>query len=344
MAATTTVCFAADASPYFAVQGVAQAKGLQCQWDPVLKNLIIVGKDGHIKLHVGSEFILNQNKFTRLDHKVSYANGEVTAPASLQYFLDSLTPLSLPSVPIAALPLTRNTMITHDLRRVVIDAGHGGHDFGAISPSGLREKDIVLDVARLVAGELGRHGMDVVMTRNRDVYIPLAGRAHIANEKKADLFISIHANASPTKTLSGFEIYTLSEATDDTSLALERAENSALEYEHQHFDRMAHGSKAVVWGLTEQENRKESILLANRVANSVQASVSITHRRNKAANFYVLKWTELPAILVELGYLTNREDERLLRSSIYRENMAKAIVAGILSYKSDFEETDGFTQ
>jgi N-acetylmuramoyl-L-alanine amidase len=354
----SALAHAAEPLAYFPVESAAKSKGFQCQWDPTLKNLVILGKEGNIKMHVGSEFILDRNKFTRLDRKVTYSNGEVTAPLSLQYYLNQLTPTSrvssvallkpAPVVPAPA-PHAMQTAIlqappSQYLKKIVIDAGHGGHDFGAISPRGLREKDVVLDVARMVSSELRKAGIEVVMTRSRDVYIPLAGRAHIANEKNADLFISIHANASLTRSLNGFEIYTLSEATDDTALALERAENSPLAYEHQRFDHTARGSKAVVWGLTEQENRKESILLANHVANSVQSSVDIAHRRIKSANFYVIKWTELPAILVELGYLTNKEDERLLRSTIYRQNMAKAIVSGVLKYGRDLEETDGFTR
>jgi N-acetylmuramoyl-L-alanine amidase len=231
----------------------------------------------------------------------------------------------------------------HRIHKVVIDAGHGGEDFGAISPEGLREKQVVLDIAQRVRRSLEARGLEVVMTRNSDVFIPLAERARIANKTKADFFVSIHANASLSRSLRGFEVYYLSEATDDAALALERAENSVLRLESAHagFDK---GLKTIFWDMHESENRKESLQIAEQVKGSVTGAVSTAAQRIRTANFYVLKWTECPAVLVETGYLTNRQDERLLHSPVYRAQMAEAVVDGILNYRKVYESTDGFTR
>src|SRR3989338_8454387 len=182
------------------------------------------------------------------------------------------------------------------------------------------------------------------MTRDSDVFIPLDRRAEIANKKNVDFFISIHANASVRRSLQGFEIYYLSEATDDAALALERAENSVLKLENTASVNPDSHLKTIYWDLKETENRKESIHIADDVADAVESSVEISHRRIKAANFYVLKWTECPAVLLELGYITNPADERRLKNSLYRRRLVEGIVKGILNYKDAFEKSDGFTR
>lgn len=256
--------------------------------------------------------------------------------------------LSLPAVlwaaegPVVILPEAVETP-HHTIRRIIIDAGHGGKDFGAISKNGLREKEVVLDVAKKVRDRLQGTGIEVLMTRADDTFIPLADRAIIANSKSADFFVSIHANASTSPDLSGFEIYYLSEATDDAALAVERAENSVLKFETAEAANLGDNLKTIYWDLKESENRRESLKLADSISGEVGKHVQVAAQRIRTANFYVLKWTECPAALVEIGYLTNRADERQLKSPIYRERLAEGIVRGLLDYKNEFERTDGFT-
>ncbi len=319
-------------TPYLSLSELSKEKGLTYSWDPLLKNATLNGSLGFVKFHVGSEYILSRGRMYKLDAKVRYFQGSAAAPISASRYVDEL---ALPKS--AFLP-------AHRIQRIVVDAGHGGRDFGATSLTGIREKDIVLEVARLLRDELEARGIEVLLTRNSDVFIPLQQRARIANKKGADFFVSVHANASHTRSLKGFEVYTLSEATDDAALGVERAENSALRYEAAHWDEPTNSLKAIVWDLKETENRKESIQIAHHVGDSVERSVEISARRLKAANFYVLKWTECPAVLVELGYLTNWEDERRLKNPEYLRELTRALVRGLLDYKEEFEKTDGFTQ
>jgi len=354
MAVLCTVCIskanaqsllAIGGTPYLSLSELSKEKGLTYSWDPLLKNATLNGSLGSVKFHVGSEYILSRGRMYKLDAKVRYFQGSAAAPLSASRYVDGLVlPSPGASLPVSNLSQKIAFLPTHRIQRIVVDAGHGGRDFGATSLTGIREKDIVLEVAGLLREELEARGVEVLLTRHSDVFIPLQQRARIANKKGADFFVSIHANASRTRSLKGFEIYTLSEATDDAALAVERAENSALRYEAAHWEEPTNSLKAIVWDLKETENRKESILIAHHVGDSVERSVEISTRRLKAANFYVLKWTECPAVLVELGYLTNWEDERRLKNPEYRRELARALVRGLLDYKEEFEKTDGFTQ
>jgi N-acetylmuramoyl-L-alanine amidase len=218
-----------------------------------------------------------------------------------------------------------------NLRRVVVDAGHGGKDSGAISPFGTQEKELVLDVARAVRDELVRRGVEVRMTRDSDVFVPLPDRAKIANDWDADLFVSIHANASQARSLRGFEIYTLSEETDDTLLARNRA-------------KPADTLDVILWDMRGRENRRQAKRVAEQVSGRVDDYAAVEARRLKSANFQVLKNTECPAILVEIGYLTNRRDHARLSSARYRRSMVDGIVGGIWTFKREYEATDGFAR
>ena len=219
----------------------------------------------------------------------------------------------------------------HGIRRIMLDAGHGGADPGAVSAEGFQEKGVALDIAQRVRKALLERGLEVRMTRDSDIFIPLSDRASMANALDTDFFVSIHANASPTPHLRGFEIYHLSEEADDLALALRRSGNSSL-------------TEAILWDLRETENRKESLNLAAQVMASVSGPLESMPQRIRPAEFYVLKWTECPAVLVETGYLSNIQDERLLRSPIYRNKVTQAIVDGIWKFKMDYEATNGFTK
>lgn len=226
--------------------------------------------------------------------------------------------------------------------RVVVDAGHGGHDSGAVGLHG-EEKEIALDVARRVARELEALGFEAVLTRDDDVFVPLERRALAASAPSADLFVSIHANASTSRSLRGFEVYSLSEEADDDSIAMRRAETSAPFFRTADADPST-GLKAVLWDLRHAENRRESIRLARHVADAAGGSALAATRRLRSAQFYVLKWAECPAVLVETGYVSNADDARLLRSPLYRRRMARAIALGLAAYRDEFERTEGFTK
>ncbi|GAF69654.1 unnamed protein product, partial [marine sediment metagenome] len=208
---------------------------------------------------------------------------------------------------------------------IVIDPGHGGKDPGA-SRYGIKEKYIVLDVSKRLKRYLEKKGFKVILTRNKDIFIPLKKRAAFANKKKADLFISIHANASRSSRLKGFEVYYLSEATDDNARALALAENASLKFEDI--------SSPTEWDLVLSENRRESKQLAYYICSIASNKLGM-EKRVRGARFSVLKGTVMPAVLVEIGYLTNSRERSNLKKSSFRKKIADAIGSAILAYERE---------
>ena len=227
------------------------------------------------------------------------------------------------------------------LRVLVLDAGHGGHDSGAVGPGGLQEKDLVLDVtrrvARLVADKLN---VKVLLSRDGDYFVPLRDRTSFANKERADLFVSIHANAHREIASAGVETYFLSsEATDSGARQVAALENSVVQLEKtparssSRFDAV----KAILWDLAQSEFQLESSRLAEVVQDSMTQSLRIPNRGVKQAGFYVLGGAAMPAVLIEIGFVTNPKEEKQLKESKYRDEIARAIYAGLAEYKKKYD-------
>ncbi len=224
------------------------------------------------------------------------------------------------------------------LRTIVLDAGHGGHDSGAVGPGGLMEKELVLEVTKRVARMLtDRLGVKVLLSRDGDHFVTLRDRTSFANRDRADLFVSIHANAHRVVASEGVEVYFLSsEATDNAARQVAAAENSVVK-----FEKVANGGaagradivKTILWELAQSEFQSESSRLAETVLDSMTESLRIPNRGVKQAGFYVLGGAAMPAILIEIGFVTNPKEEKRLKDSRYRDEIARAIVSGLADYK-----------
>jgi N-acetylmuramoyl-L-alanine amidase len=228
----------------------------------------------------------------------------------------------------------------HPLRLIVLDAGHGGHDPGATGPTGLMEKDVVLDVTRRVAKLVtDRLGINVALSRSGDYFVPLRDRTSFANRERADLFISIHANAHRESVWTGVETYFLSsEATDTTARQVAALENGALQLESPASRQKMDVLRSILWDLAQSEFHVESSNLAEVVQDSMTQSLQIPNRGVKQAGFYVLGGAAMPAILIEIGFVTNPKEERRLRDTRYRDEIAQAIFAGIAEYKKRYDQ------
>ncbi|HUG36064.1 MAG TPA: N-acetylmuramoyl-L-alanine amidase [Candidatus Limnocylindrales bacterium] len=227
------------------------------------------------------------------------------------------------------------------LQLVVLDAGHGGHDPGATGPSGLTEKEVVLDVTKRVARmvEEGRLGVKVALTRSTDVFVPLRDRTNFANKQRADLFVSIHANAHPRSVSEGVETYFLSsEATDNEARQVAAIENGVVQLETPASRVRTDALKSILWDLAQSEFQQESSFLAETVQDSMTRSLRLVNRGVKQAGFYVLGGAAMPAILVEIGFLTNPKEEKKLGTPDHREAVAKAIYAGLVEYKRRYDQ------
>ena len=230
------------------------------------------------------------------------------------------------------------------LKTIVLDAGHGGHDSGATGPTGLMEKDLVLDVTRRVAKLVeARLGLKVLLTRDADNFVTLRDRTSYANRQHADLFVSIHANAHRDAAADGVETYFLSsEATDSTARQVAALENGVVQLEQPTGRGSGQGQvdivKAILWDLAQSEFQVESSRLAEVVHDSMTQSLRISNRGVKQAGFYVLGGAAMPAILLEIGFVTNPREERKLKDTKYRDEIARAILAGLAEYKRAWDQ------
>lgn len=223
-----------------------------------------------------------------------------------------------------------------NVRRIVVDAGHGGKDPGTHAGS-LREKDIVLDIARKVRDELTNAGFEVIMTRDRDVFVPLEKRAFIANDSGADLFLSIHANAARSHRAQGLETFYLNLADSPEAEEVAARENATANV------RMADMPK-----LIEQIMNNNRIDESRELAGAMQQAMSrrvlgkVDHPLNrgvKTAGFHVLLGAKMPAILVEVGFVSNRTEAKLLRTESHRKKLATAIAEGVEFYLTQLGQT-----
>ncbi|HEX68362.1 MAG TPA: N-acetylmuramoyl-L-alanine amidase [bacterium] len=215
-----------------------------------------------------------------------------------------------------------------NIRKVVIDPGHGGKDPGAIGWGGIKEKDIVLKVALYLRNFLAQEGLEVYLTRRSDVFVPLKKRVEFANKIGADLFISIHCNSSLSRRACGFETYYLSEALDDHARAVARVENSVVKLENP----VEKWKLTILEDLSLLEFRKESILLAQLLQEKLDACLPTPNRGVKSALFYVLKGVHAPAVLVEIGFISNPWEARMLRKSYFQREIARCISEGIVKF------------
>jgi N-acetylmuramoyl-L-alanine amidase len=223
------------------------------------------------------------------------------------------------------------------LRTIVLDAGHGGHDTGATGPSGLMEKDLVLDVTRRVAKLVQEGlGLKVLLTRDSDNFVTLRDRTSFANRQHADVFVSIHANAHREAAADGVETYFLSsEATDSAARQVAALENGVVQFERPNGRGAGQVDivKAILWDLAQSEFQVESSRLAEVVLDSMTQSLRIANRGVKQAGFYVLGGAAMPAVLLEIGFVTNPKEERKLKDTKYRDEIARSIFGGLAEYK-----------
>lgn len=218
------------------------------------------------------------------------------------------------------------------IRTIVIDPGHGGKDPGAVY-NGLKEKDIVLEIGKYLYEYLKADpDLNIHLTRNKDIFIPLEERTAIANKLKADIFVSIHANAAKNKAASGLETFVFNVTNDRAALEVAALENQAT-------TKSISDLQGILKDILKYSKLEESVSLAGSVQSCLVKNVKATTKQNlgvKQAPFYVLVGATMPAILVETGFLSNNDDASKLKSSAYRKKVAKGIYDGIKEYISKY--------
>ena len=213
------------------------------------------------------------------------------------------------------------------LSRVVIDAGHGGHDTGSIGPTGYTEKELVLDVSRRLKELIEKEmGAEVVMTRTSDIFVPLEARTAIANQQEADLFISIHANSSRVKTVRGVETFFLNLPSSREALEIASRENAASQ-------KAIHELQDVVRQIMLSDKVDESRELAHHIQKAMATRKnSGVNRGVKQAPFVVLIGANMPSILAEIGFISNPQEEKSIKTPQHRQQIAESLFEGVRSY------------
>ena len=226
------------------------------------------------------------------------------------------------------------------IRTVVIDPGHGGEDVGARGSTGLLEKDVALDIARQLRRLLSRNlNINVVLTRESDENLPLEQRTAKANNVKGDLFISIHTNASRKKGVKGAETFFMSyEPTDAESSQLAARENFPIVLDDP---TLASDLQLTLWDMAQAEYLNESSQLAEIIQQELNLRLNIENRGIKQAPFVVLMGAAMPAVLIEVGFISNSSEERELRTDSYRQRIAYALFRSISNFIRLYEKKAG---
>jgi N-acetylmuramoyl-L-alanine amidase len=236
-------------------------------------------------------------------------------------------------------------VIFSEKKRIVIDAGHGGHDPGAVGPNKLYEKDVVLDIALKLRDILSANqNYEIFLTRDKDIFIPLEQRTAIANSKNADLFVSIHANASPRRAAKGIETYMLNWTNDEEAMKVAARENAISLKKMRQMNRKEMDILDIIKSDLSRENKRdESIKLAHYIQKNLVSDMNnnydhIVDLGVKQALFYVLFGAKMPSVLVETSFISNPLEEKLLSKDDYRGDLAKSISTGITKYMSKTPE------
>lgn len=225
-----------------------------------------------------------------------------------------------------------------ETRIIILDPGHGGDDPGAISPKGIREKDVALSIARRIARTLNRKpGIKAYLTRTGDYYLPLGTRTKIAQEYGADLFVSIHADSNPHPELQGTSVYCLSleGASDTTAQLLAQKENAADFIGGVPLDQHNTDLNAIIIDLVQTHSFNASVRCANIVLREVARVNTLLREQPQHAAFKVLRVPDIPSLLIETDFLSNPRMEKQLRSEAFQTRLAEAIAVALLRYVSD---------
>ena len=242
-------------------------------------------------------------------------------------------------------PLGRLNDHIHDVKArwlldtVVLDAGHGGKDPGAVGKYGTKEKDVVLDITKRAGRLLEKSGIKVVYTRDEDVFVPLLDRTKIANDANGKLFVSIHTNANKNRKVQGFETFLLRPGKSEDAIEVASRENSVINLEEftDRYEELT-GEALIMATMAQSMFMKESEDLASIMQMELDKKLDTPNRGVKQAGFYVLIGASMPNALVEVGFISNPSEEKRLRQSAHKEKIAEAIYQAIKHFKHSREK------
>lgn len=368
-----------DSCVLISVSEIAKVFRASIAWNPITKKIVLRKGNESITFNIGSSDVSINNRTVKMSSPAELITGRVYIPLKFitQEFARILdiqiswnsdnNRLTISPTDISPVSLTNQSRVSKrdlsirdeileiesqlskkgispeqfKIKTIVIDAGHGGKDPGAIGSSGLLEKTVTLDMALELRDVLCQYLPDVqiLMTRDGDYFVPLRDRTAFANYKKADLFICLHSNAASSRSASGFEVYYLSpEASDNEARSLAAAENEVLRFEEKDFSKKGLNTTEFILGsLAQEEFINESIKLAGLIQQYAVDNLGIEDRGIKGAFFWVIKDAMMPAVLIENGFISNPLEESRLRSKDFRKSIVNVIAQAIIDYKDSYE-------
>ena len=283
---------------YYPLVSLCDLRGVPMQYDTLLRSAYLIKDAKSVNLRIGDSLVLVNNNVMHLNSPVDIYQGTIVVPRQFKEQVFDI--------------LFKQSTLVHRragagkirLSKVVIDAGHGGNDPGAIGRNGLREKDVNLDIAKRLSSLFKGEGTQTILTRSRDNFVPLSSRVNIANRSGADLFISIHSNANRSRSLSGFEVYYVAPSVSDSKRAALTARSAALNLKEAVFASNSADLKAIIWDMIYTNSRAESIELSRSLCRVMDSSIDANILGVKSARFQVLKGVRMPGILVEVGFVS----------------------------------------
>ena len=305
-------------------QDLCHKYNIECRWDGVSQTITMLYMDKTIQALVGTDVVMVGNNRVTLRAPLTSAHGLVMVPADFERMVFGSS--SAPQEDyIKGVQSKRLTL-------VVIDPGHGGKDSGALGMSGVKEKDVVLDVARRLKKTFEAAGVHVLMTRDSDVFISLNDRTAMASRPDVDLFVSIHANANRTRGANGIEVYYMGAFTKEDRKEDQRCSNEKKLCGLFNMRNDLPDLKSIVLSMLYEYKHALSPGLSDAISRGLQHETPRRNRGSKPERFFVLRNTLVPAVLVEVGFVTNPKESSLLKDGAYRQRLADAITKSILGY------------
>jgi N-acetylmuramoyl-L-alanine amidase len=301
---------------------LCQKYDIKWQWDSISQVVTLRNQNLTASVLVGSDVVLVGEDKVVLSAPVTRTNNVILVPPDFDEKIISRLKSGVVSRPAHI----------RQWKRVVIDAGHGGKDPGTIGQSGLQEKEVVLDISKRVESILKNHGFQVTMTRISDRFISLEQRTEIATRAKADLFVSIHANANHSRSVHGLEVYSLRESSRKELDIAQLKQNQKILFRELSMKKNSEDLEKILLDMLETYRLAESAALADHTTVEMVKDVGMKNRGHMRSGFFVLRNNLIPAILIETGYLSNSREERLFKTSSYRQQLAESIAKSIISY------------
>ncbi len=318
-----------------------------------VQKIVFSLRDAKIKVTGNISFIIIDDKPYQLKNSIIYKEGIFYAP--IDDFLELLnqktgssytmdySSLSIQNKFLSQNVLTSSVDLSQEKKKwkfdtIIIDPGHGGKDPGAVGYRGTKEKDIVLDVSKRLAKKIERNSKTkVILTREEDIFLRLQDRTKFANANEGDLFISIHTNAAEDRRASGFETFLIGPNKNEAAVRVAARENAALELEGFSGKKLTN-EDLIKATIAQSAFAAKSEEFASLVQNEIRKRVQSKDRGVKQAGFYVLMGASMPNVLIELGFISNPNEEKKLNSSSYRDMLATSIYYAVLKYQKSFDD------